>query len=125
MKKHLGLFFVLAIISVSLFSQNVPVYPIPSFNVPITGIASFIPSHGENLALSGSTREKRSQNITIHGATGSYAIVWIYSLDGLDVLGPYTVYAGETLSVPIDDREWGVIIQTSFEIQVDVWVSGG
>jgi hypothetical protein len=77
------------------------------------------------LALSGSTREKRSQNITIHGTAGSFAIAWIYSLDGLDVLGPYTIYAGETLSVPIDDREWGVIIQTSFEIQVDVWVSGG
>jgi len=39
------------------------------------------------------------------------------------VLGPSTVYAGETLDVPIDERDWGVIVQTSYEIQVDVWVT--
>jgi len=40
------------------------------------------------------------------------------------VLGPYTVYAGETLDVEIDEREWGVLVQTTYEIQVDVWITG-
>ena len=56
---------------------------------------------------------------------GTYAGVEVYSLDGFDVLGPYIVYARDTLTVEIDEREWGVMIWPAFNIEVDVWVSGG
>lgn len=38
------------------------------------------------------------------------AIVIIYSLDGMDELGPFDVYEGTPLNVDIDNREWGVQI---------------
>jgi hypothetical protein len=53
------------------------------------------------------------------------ATVCVYSLDGQTILGPYTVYGGEILSVPIDDREWGVYVESDDEITVDVWISTG
>lgn len=40
----------------------------------------------------------------------SEAIVYIFSLDGHEELGPFTVIEGETLVVNIDDREWSVRI---------------
>ena len=124
MKKVTLTVCLLILFSVSAYLQNVPTYPIPSYNVNVNGTANFIP-FGSNLSTLGNTKEKRSQNVAVRGSYGSYATVWVYSLDGLDVLGPYVVYAGETLSVPIDDRDWGVLVQTSYEIQVDVYVTGG
>jgi len=38
------------------------------------------------------------------------AIIVVYSQDGQDELGPYTVTEGTLLKVNIDDREWGVRI---------------
>ena len=126
MKKALFILLLLGFVSSSgVFAQKVPTYRIPSYNQPVCGLANFIPSFSGDPASSNGEKEKRSQNIAVHGTSGSYAIVWIYSLDGLDILGPYTVYAGDTLSVGIDDREWGVTIWSAFNIDVDVWVSGG
>jgi len=50
------------------------------------------------------------------------ATVWVYSLDGETILGPYTVNGGDVLSVPIDDRDWGVLVSTDDDITVDVWI---
>ena len=95
-------------------------YPIPSNNVSVRERANFQESQPE--------RGKRKINVWVQcngsGFVGTcQATVWIYSLDGQTVFGPYTVYGGETLTIPIDDREWGVYIQTNNNITVDVWTS--
>ncbi len=38
------------------------------------------------------------------------AVVIIYSLDGMDELGPFDVYEGTPLIIDIDNPEWGVQI---------------
>jgi hypothetical protein len=113
----LSLFF---LIILSSFGQNIPLYPIPSYNIPVYGMARFEPSlsSGNN-----QTRGKTIQNVIIRGGTGAHAHVWIYSLDGQDILGPYLVYPGQPLSVEIDQREWGVLVETEDEIDVSVWVT--
>ena len=50
------------------------------------------------------------------------ATVWIYSIDGLDILGPYYVTCGNTLEVEIDDREWGALVESDMDINVSVWI---
>ena len=40
----------------------------------------------------------------------SEATVKVYSLDGMDELGPYIVQEGITLTVDIDNREWSVLV---------------
>jgi len=50
------------------------------------------------------------------------ATVWIYSLDGLDILGPYYLACGNTLEVEIDDREWGALVESDMDINVSVWI---
>ncbi len=63
---------------------------------------------------------KVNDNETTSTAT---AEVEIYSLDGVDVLGPYTVTEGEDLVVDIDEREWSVsTLQTSQNSEVTYWV---
>ena len=94
--------------------------PIPSFNVPVYHLANFQESQPP--------KGKRDMNVIIHGVEVPYsdtckATVWVYSLDRNDILGPYTLYNEETLSVGIDDREWGVIIESEDHVTADVWIS--
>jgi len=121
--KQLKVILIIAmLLSTGLSGQNIPTYPIPSYNVPIVNYGNFVPA----LVLARNpTKAKKEVNVTIHGSMGAYASVEVYSLDGFDVLGPYIVYAGDTLTVEIDEREWGVMIWSSFNIEADVWFSGG
>jgi hypothetical protein len=59
------------------------------------------------------------------GYTNCEATVWVYNLDQNTVLGPYTVNCGETLTVEIDEREWGVLVESEEGVIVDVWYSTG
>jgi hypothetical protein len=71
-------------------------------------------------------REKREVNVHIRSAISDpncQAMVWVYSLDQTTVLGPFTVNCGETLTIAIDDGEWGVLVESDEEIIVDVWFS--
>lgn len=120
MKNVLLALAILATLVTTTFGQSVPVYPIPSRNVALSGAARFEPSLN---SIQDPTRKRVFQNVTVRGGPGTHATVYIYSLDGLNILGPYTVYAGETLTVEIDERDWGVFIQTDDEITVDVWTS--
>lgn len=38
----------------------------------------------------------------------AWSIIYIYSIDGLDLMGPYVVNEGEPLTVEIDDKDWSV-----------------
>jgi len=110
----------LLLLGSTLSGQVFPTYPIPSYNVAIGNYANFAPTKG---TVFYPAKAKKEINTAVRGAAGSSANVWVYSLDGQDVLGPYTVYAGETLSVDIDDRQWGVLVQSAHDIVVDVWIS--
>lgn len=63
--------------------------------------------------------------VTSVGTKNCTATVWVYSLDQTTVLGPYTVTCGQTLSVPIDERQWGVLVESEEEVIVDVWIEAG
>jgi hypothetical protein len=105
-------------------SQNIPTYPIPSYNILVDGTANF-----RNALTQKDTcknfKEKRDANIHLKSASignpDCRATVWVYSLDLSTILGPYQVSCGETLTVPIDEREWGVIVQSDSDVIVDVW----
>jgi hypothetical protein len=105
------------------YSQTLPTYPIPSFNVVVNGDALFRENaHSLN---SPPAREKRDVNVEVKSASGSMncqATVWVYSLDHTTVLGPYTVNCGATLTVGIDEREWGVLVESDDDIIVDIWI---
>ena len=104
--------------------QNLPTYPIPSYNILLDGSANF-----RNLLTqkdtSNNCKEKRDIHIhlksTVIGNTDCRATVWVYTLDQSTILGPYQIACDQTLTVPIDEREWGVIVQTDDEVLVDVW----
>ena len=55
--------------------------------------------------------------------TTCQATVWVYSLDHTTVLGPYTVLCGETLTVDIDDRDWGTLVESDVPVVVSVWIT--
>jgi len=111
-------------------------YPIPSYNVNVTSWANFQESqlsseltipNSNNSGYVVSPMAKRDMNVQVNccgfsSGDSCQATVWVYSLDGQTILGPFTVYGGDVLSVPIDDRDWGVIISTEDDITVDVWI---
>ncbi len=96
--------------------------PIPSFNVMVYPATRF----QESLELTNNclpSKGKRIMVITVNGTHQGSAVVYVYSLDGLTVFGPYTVNGGQTLFVEIDNRPWGVIVQGNESIIVDVWIN--
>ena len=108
------------VLTLCSFQQTLAQYPIPSYDVSVKGRANFQESQ--------TSRGRRNLNVKVQcggiALSGTcQATVWVYSLDGQTVLGPYTVNGGETLTVPIDEREWGVYIQTEDIITVAVWVT--
>ena len=125
MKKVIVISLFFAFLSISLLAQAVKPWPIPSFMVPIdSSFARF--QEDIHRYSTDASREKRDIHVKIIGHSSKTQIcqaqVWIYSLDGLDILGPYTVFCGGTLVVEIDGREWGVLVQTNSSVLVDVWI---
>jgi hypothetical protein len=125
MKKNVIISALFVFFSIMVMSQTGPNYPIPSYNVPIDSGYAFFQERG-NIALLDKTREKQEVDVRIirriPGISDCHAHVWIYSLDGVDTLGPYFVQCGETLTVEIDERDWGVLVETDSNVLVDVWI---
>jgi hypothetical protein len=104
-----------------LSGQVVKIYPIPSYNVLVESSAIF------QEMLPSNNKAKREIKVHIFPSHKSdsipcFAEVTIYSLDHQTVLGPYTVNCGETLSVEIDEREWGVAVTSYNPVDVSVWI---
>jgi hypothetical protein len=120
-----AIFLVFLFSGFNSYSQSIPVYPIPSYNVAVNGYANF----KNNLqSLKNPVRAKQELDIQIRSGSGTHnctATVWVYSLDQTTVLGPYTATCGQTLSVPIDERQWGVLVESEEEVIVDVWIVTG
>lgn len=121
MKKTVLLLIFGFFLAVGLMSQTQNPYPIPSYNVTVDGYTLFQESMGSSL-----TEGKKILNTSVkkYGPESPEctATVWIYSLDEQSVLGPYSVPVGTILSVEIDDRLWGVLVDSDCEILVDVWI---
>ena len=112
------------------FEQTFSQYPIPSYNVTVKSKANFqeskVSGTSDNIQTN-SPLAKRDMEIKVNcsglNSLGTCtATIWVYSLDGLTVLGPYTVEGGQGISVPIDYREWGVIVESDDNVAVDVWI---
>ena len=126
MKKFPFIFLLFSLMSIYVQGQFTKPFPIPSFHVPVDSgtVARF-----RETTANGDTKsilEKRDVHVKItdqsSGGGNCGATVWIYSLDGLDVLGPFSVLCGETLVTAIDKRAWGVLVQSNDDIVVDVWI---
>ena len=124
--KKIAILSVLLILGfITMRAQSVKPFPIPSYNVPVDdNYARFQENVQPNYP--DASLEKRDVHVIIISRNpetpSCQATVWIYSLDGLDVLGPYTVMCGGTLVVPVDGRQWGVLVESASEIEVDVWI---
>lgn len=99
------------------------IYPIPSFNVPLAiGNSIF----KETLTHAFPTREKRDMDVVISTSSATFVQVWatvyIVKKNESKILGPYTVYPDELLSVPIDNGHWSVLISSEFVINASVWI---
>ena len=125
MKKSLIISMLLAFACLTLHAQFAKPFPIPSYNVPVDSAYARFQENGQAINTDASL-EKRDVHVIIINRNpelpACQATVWIYSLDGQDILGPYTVICGATLVVSIDERLWGVLVESAAQIEVDVWI---
>ena len=128
MKKILFLTF---LFFVAQFSVARAEQPIPSYHARIYHMGNFREHNngngiGHNKFQIKSTKEKRDMEIQAATATGgpkSAAIIFVYSSDLKDIIGPLIINSGETLTIPVDDRDWGVFVTSEDHIYIDVWTS--
>lgn len=127
MKKML-LIFISGIFAgfISGFGQGIPVYPIPSYEVPVNGYANF-QEKGARMSTA-NPQGKRDINVMV---TTSYpghnkceATVWFYSLASVELMGPFTATEDELLTEEIDFKAWGAFVESDEDILVSVWIGG-
>jgi hypothetical protein len=99
--------------------------PIPSYKVPIMHHQNFLE---KRTTLDGdpAPKGKRDMNIQSSASTNgkpTLVIVWVYSQDGRDILGPYYIMAGQLLTVPVDEREWGVFVICDDHVYISVYTT--
>lgn len=94
------------------FSEAKAQYSIPAYDVLIVNVDTYFEEGSKSSFYFVPTiREERQLIIKVEDNEPSettWATVIVYSLDGFDELGPYTVYEGSPLPVTIDERDWGV-----------------
>jgi hypothetical protein len=109
-----------------IFAAN----PIPSFNVLVTGRATFQEST-KPIGRIIPGKERRMMNIQTstasptNGVANSIISATVYRLDGTLTLGPYYIVCGQSLVVGVDDKPWGVIVLTGVPAKFSVWASSG
>ena len=102
--------------------------PIPSFKAKISNAANFQEKNtGCNAPMSGDLKGKRSMIImaNVVGPAKTPVIIWVYSLDLTTVLGPFVIFGDGQITVPVDDRDWGVIVQCTDKVEVSVYSEDG
>jgi hypothetical protein len=118
------LMFTLAGLGTRAFTQGWNPYPIPSCNVTVDGVALFEES-GPGSPSWADGRRVINTSATCNKSVSSPCTinVWFFSLDGLDILGPFSLTCGGSVSQAIDDRPWGALVQAGCEVEVDVWIN--
>lgn len=101
--------------------------PIPSYDAKVYGSETFVENHLLNAASTPNWVGKRDMVVVaqVSGPVGTPISIWVYSLDLQDILGPYILYDGGTITVQIDDRNWGTFIQCATKVTVSVWIGDG
>jgi hypothetical protein len=108
----------------SLYAQNFPIQPIPSYGCPlVTERTGF----QEIMTHATPGREKREMDVVISSSSTHpqmvSAKVWVIKDNGTIVKGPYRIYLDQLLSVPIDNGKWNVVIKCKFSnINACVWI---
>jgi len=125
MKKYVSIIILVSGLLFVSLSKAQAQYPIPSYQVELAQENTTF-EEDENVELFGPLSMEESQLIIevgdLNPSQASWATVIVCSLDGLDVLGPYTVMEGTPLAVNIDNREWGVKVMNYLEGAVlSVW----
>jgi hypothetical protein len=105
-----------------IMAQLAKVNPIPFYNYPLTEQYAAFQEQGTG----GETREKRDMDVEVKtssdAVTEIFATVWIVKKNGSEVLGPYTVFCNEILSVELPKGKWGVIVNCRWNVDVSVWI---
>jgi len=123
------LFFLVLLFFIAQIGALQAEQPIPSRHARIYHMGNFREHHYGNEHRPNqlkSNREKRDMQIQVSSSGGtprSSAIIYVYSADYQDVLGPFIVNSGESITIPVDDREWGAFIMSDDHVYVDVWSS--
>ena len=126
MKKITGflcfLLFLIGLSSSQAQTNNYNVQPIPSFNFAMNEpVANFF-----ELKSPGVNREKRDMEVVVNTRSTSsfpfFATVYVFKVVPNKVLGPFYVYAGQQLTVPIDNSRWGVRVLCDRPADVSVWI---
>jgi len=100
--------------------------PIPAYKVPVGHHQNFVEKPGGKKG-DHDPKAKRDMHVQSSVTSGkpTLAIIWVYSLDGQDILGPFYLLSGQSIDVPIDARDWGVYVQSDDHVIISVWVSYG
>ncbi|HEY9113060.1 MAG TPA: hypothetical protein VIN10_00080 [Bacteroidales bacterium] len=111
------------------FKSNVQNYSIPAYDVPVSQNTNFQEPIQVFKKNPKGDRARRTAQVDVEtqnpptSPNAVIAIVELYSLDGQDVYGPYSVYENEILNVEVDEREWGVtVIQVMENSEMSVWI---
>lgn len=118
-------------------TEAIAQYAIPSYNVSIV-VEPTTFKEGEIAVTNSSSKPsifslaqqnnkaRRDMYVQASSSTpgeGASAVVVIYSLDGEDELGPFTVTDQQILVQEIDEREWGVRVQNASEnCEISTWI---
>ena len=122
------LLFAISIFMISAISVQAG-NPIPSFNFQLKKNANFQETNF-GTGHSDLSKDRRDMNVSNDSpggnkpGTGSgWISVMIYRLDHSIVRGPFFIRAGETLTIPIDGKPWGVFAHSPHKTIISVWTS--
>jgi hypothetical protein len=125
MKKLFSFLLMILILGTGIHLQAAK--PIPSFHQNVSYLANFQEKPNGSDNFNSDLKGKRNMIIVaqVIGPAKTPVIIYVYSLDGRDILGPFEIDGDGQISVPIDDRLWGVIVQCDDKCQVSVYTSDG
>lgn len=107
---------------VDVRAQSIASYPIPSYDVVVNGYANFIENdRSQNITQIVGKRVVDVEVKTPSDINECQSTVWAYTLDYSEVLGPFTVNCREPIAINIDDRKWGVLVESESEVVIDIW----
>jgi hypothetical protein len=108
---------------ITQLSAQIPIpFPIPSYDVHVNSISDFHEYMMNPYFPSLNSKGERVLVVKVKGLSSNIATIWVYSLDGLDRIGPFYVHGGEMIRVPIDNREWGTSVECEDPVDVDIWI---
>jgi hypothetical protein len=96
--------------------------PIPSYKQPVSRLANFTEKHHNNDSKS-DPKGKRYMVVVaqVAGPSREPVVIWVYSLDGQDISGPFMIIDSGEITVPIDNRLWGVLVECEEKTVVSVY----